>query len=95
MFSDLPTQNISWDPSCFTTWGVYLGMQAAAQKLWESLSLIGKIILNRGLGNVCDKLANILFSEGAELAVEEVNLQRAKKKPFFMLLILLSIQEGF
>jgi leucine dehydrogenase len=63
----LPTDKSSGDPSRFTAWGVFQGMRAVAQKLWNHSSLKGKRIALQGLGNVGSKLANILFWEGADL----------------------------
>lgn len=63
----------SGDPSRFTAWGVYKGMQATAQTLWGSQSLHGKVIAIQGLGNVGGKLAEILFWAGAKLILSEVN----------------------
>ncbi len=78
--SALPTETSSGDPSRFTAWGVYRGMQAAAKKLYGSPSLKGKTILIQGLGNVGGKLASILFWEEANLILEDINLQKAKKE---------------
>lgn len=78
--SALPTETSSGDPSRFTAWGVYRGMQAAAQKLYGSPVLKGKTILIQGLGNVGAKLASILFWEEANLILEDIDLAKAKKE---------------
>lgn len=70
----LPTQSSSGDPSRFTAWGVFRGIQAVATKLWGNPSVANKKILVQGLGHVGSKLANILFWEGAELILCESNL---------------------
>ena len=75
----LPTEKSSGDPSRFTAWGVYRGMQAAAKKLWHNESLRKKIIAIQGLGNVGSKLANILFWEGAYLILCEKDPQVVEK----------------
>ena len=72
----LPTQSSSGDPSRFTAWGVFRGIQAVATKLWGSPSLDKKKILIQGLGHVGGKLADILFWAGAELILCESNLSR-------------------
>lgn len=72
----LPTQSSSGDPSRFTAWGVFRGIQAVAQKLWGSSSLKNKKILVQGLGQVGGKLANLLFWEGAHLILCEANPNR-------------------
>lgn len=63
----LPEKKSSGDPSRFTAYGIYLGMQACAQYLFGSPSLKGKKIAIQGLGNVGAKLAHFLFWEGADL----------------------------
>ncbi len=69
----LPTQSSSGDPSRFTAWGVFRGIQAIATKLWGNPSLTKKKILVQGLGHVGGKLADLLFWEGAELILCEAN----------------------
>lgn len=68
----LSTEKSSGDPSRFTAWGVFRGIQAVCKKLWHSKSLKGKTIAIEGLGNVGSKLANILFWEGANLIVCDI-----------------------
>lgn len=63
----------SGDPSRFTAWGVFRGIQAVAMKLWQSASLRNKTIAIQGLGHVGAKLADLLFWEGAKLIVCDVN----------------------
>lgn len=75
----LPTESSSGDPSRFTAWGVFRGIQAVATKLWGSPSLHHKKILVQGLGHVGGKLANLLFWEGAELILSEANPQRLQE----------------
>jgi leucine dehydrogenase len=76
--SALPTRSSSGDPSRFTAWGVYRGMQAAAEIFWGNPSLRGKKVAIQGLGNVGSKLANRLFWEGAELIVTDVNPEKTE-----------------
>jgi leucine dehydrogenase len=63
----------SGDPSRFTAWGVFRGIQAVAKKLWHSKFLRKKTIAIQGLGSVGAKLANLLFWEGADLIVCDIN----------------------
>lgn len=72
--SAMPTKKSSGDPSPYTAWGVFKGMQAVGQHLWKSPSLKGKRVLIQGLGNVGSKLANLLFWEGAELILSDVDI---------------------
>lgn len=69
----LPTEKSSGDPSRFTAWGVFQGMQSVSQKLWHTTSLRKKTIAIQGLGNVGSKLCNILFWEGAELIISDID----------------------
>lgn len=78
--SALPTETSSGDPSRFTAFGVYRGMQAAAFKLFGSPSLKGKTILIQGLGNVGSKLASLLFWDEAHLILEDVDLKKARQQ---------------
>lgn len=76
----LSSDKSSGDPSRFTAWGVFRGIQAVCKKLWHTRSLRGKTIAIQGLGSVGSKLANILFWEGADLIVTDLhprNVQQA------------------
>ena len=59
--ASLPGDNSSGDPSYYTAWGVYRGIQAVTKKLWHTKSLRGRSIAIQGLGSVGAKLASILF----------------------------------
>lgn len=63
----LPTEKSSGDPSRFTAWGVFRGILAVSKTIWGTHNLQRRKIAIQGLGNVGSKLANILFWEGAEL----------------------------
>lgn len=67
------SEKSSGDPSRFTAWGVFRGIQAVAMKLWNTKSLSGKTIAIQGLGHVGSKLANLLFWEGANLIVCDID----------------------
>lgn len=73
----LPSDKSSGDPSRFTAWGVFRGIQAVAHSLWHKNSLRNKIIAIQGVGSVGSKLANILFWEGADLIVCDVDEKKA------------------
>lgn len=74
----LPTDFSSGDPSRFTAHGVYSGILAVAQKLWNSTSLKGKTIAIQGLGNVGMKLADILFWEEVNLVACDVDPHKTR-----------------
>lgn len=63
----------SGDPSRFTARGGVRGIQAVCQKLWGNPSVQGKRIAIQGLGSVGMKLMQMLFWEGAELIVTDIN----------------------
>jgi leucine dehydrogenase len=69
----LPTETSSGDPSYYTAWGVYQGLHAVAQQLWGSRSLKGRTVAIQGLGHVGSKIANLLFWEGAELILSDID----------------------
>lgn len=73
--ASLPGDRSSGDPSRFTAWGVFKGIQAVCKKLWHTKSLQGRTIAIEGLGSVGSKLAAILFWEGANLIVTDLNPQ--------------------
>lgn len=69
----LPTSTSSGDPAPFTAFGVFKGIQAVAQQIWGSTSLKSKKIALQGLGHVGAKLADLLFWEGAELILADID----------------------
>lgn len=69
----LPTDKSSGDPSRFTAWGVFRGLEAVCKKIWHTRSLRHRTIAIQGLGNVGAKLANILFWEGANLLLSDID----------------------
>ena len=69
----LPHAKSSGDPSPFTSWGIFRGIQSAAKKLFGSDSLEGKKVAVQGLGNVGSNLAGYLFWAGAELVLSDID----------------------
>lgn len=72
----LPTERSSGDPSRFTAWGVFRGILAVSKKIWGTHNLKRRKIAIQGLGNVGSKLANILFWEGADLILSDIDEKR-------------------
>lgn len=72
----LPTEKSSGDPSRFTAWGVFRGIQAIAQHLWGSPSLKGRSVAIQGVGHVGHVLTNLLFWEGAELILTDIDYEK-------------------
>lgn len=69
----------SGNPSPFTAWGVFRGIQAVMQKLFGNDSVEGKTIAIQGLGSVGRRLAELLFWHGAKLIVSDLNREVAQE----------------
>ncbi len=76
----LPTDKSSGDPSRFTAWGVFRGIQAVLKKVWHTHSLKKKVVSISGVGNVGSKLANILFWEGADLILSDTDQKKVHEQ---------------
>ena len=63
----------SGDPSYLTSYGVYIGMQAAIKHRMKLNSLSGLKISLQGLGHVGISLAEYLHKDGAELFVSDID----------------------
>ncbi|MGC4058375.1 MAG: Glu/Leu/Phe/Val dehydrogenase dimerization domain-containing protein [Chitinophagaceae bacterium] len=68
----------SGDPSPFTAKGVYVGMKAAAKKVYGSDSLSGKKVLVQGAGHVGQYLIGHLVNEGAKVMVSDIDQNKLK-----------------
>lgn len=71
----------SGDPSYMTALGVYTGMQACCEAVYQSDSLAGKRVIVQGLGKVGWELVQYLLEEKAEVYASEKNeeiIQRAE-----------------
>lgn len=69
----------SGDPSPFTAWGVFRGIQAVCETLFGSPSLQGKTVAIQGLGKVGTALADYLFWHGARLIISDVKKTRVEE----------------
>lgn len=74
----LETDKSSGDPSRFTAWGIFRGIQAVAYRLWNNPSVRNRTIAIQGLGHVGSKLADLLFWEGANLIVCDTDTNKVK-----------------
>ncbi|MEM1282229.1 MAG: amino acid dehydrogenase [Chlamydiota bacterium] len=74
--SCLATKQSSGDPSRFTAWGIFRGIQATLNNLYGSNSVKGKTVAIQGLGHVGSKLADYLFWHGANLIVTDVDQKK-------------------
>ena len=69
----------SGDPSPVTARGVFRAIQAAAQYLWDSDSLLGRSVAIQGCGHVGYHLAAYLQSAGAKLIVSDLDAAKASR----------------
>ena len=60
------------DPSPVTAYGTYMGMKAAAKKVYGSDSLEGKTVAVQGMGHVGTHLVSRLVREGANVLVSDI-----------------------
>jgi valine dehydrogenase (NAD+) len=61
------------DSSVLTAYGVFLGMQAAAQHRWGARTLAGRTVAVAGAGKVGSHLIGHLVDDGAEVLVTDVD----------------------
>lgn len=69
----------SGDPSPFTAWGVFRGIQSVINQLYGTDSVKGKTIAIQGVGNVGEKLADFLFWGGAKLIIQDIDEEKASR----------------
>lgn len=69
----------SGDPSPYTAHGVFQGIKACTDELWNDTNLKGKRIAVQGLGNVGYHLCEYLHKEGAQLIVSDIDSAKVKK----------------
>ncbi|CDR34773.1 Glu/Leu/Phe/Val family dehydrogenase [Criblamydia sequanensis] len=74
--SALPTSKSSGDPSPFTAWGVFRGIQAVLKELYGSTEVKNRRIAIQGLGHVGHFLAEHLFWQGADLVVTDIDSEK-------------------
>ncbi|MCP5469389.1 MAG: leucine dehydrogenase [Chlamydiales bacterium] len=65
----------SGNPSLFTAWGTFRGVQAVCEQIFGNQSVGGKVVAIQGLGSVGLELAKHLFWGGAELIVADINAE--------------------
>lgn len=69
----------SGDPSPLTSYGVYMGMKAAAKKAFGTDDLSGRKILVQGAGNVGRYLMEYLVKDGAKVYMSDINETKLKE----------------
>jgi leucine dehydrogenase len=75
----LPSKKSSGNPSPYTAWGTFVGIQSVAQKMFGSRDLKGKKIAIQGLGSVGMHIAEYLFWAGADLIVADPSPLKIQK----------------
>ncbi len=68
----------SGNPSPFTAWGIYRGVQAVLKKTFGSESVEGRRIAVQGLGSVGFELARLLFWGGAEIIAADIDSNKTE-----------------
>lgn len=68
----------SGDPAPFTAWGTFRGIQSVLKKIEGCDSVKGKKIAIQGLGSVGSRLAEILFWNGAQLILCDVDSKKTQ-----------------
>ncbi len=63
----------SGNPSPFTAWGVFRGIQSALMHIYGSRSVKDKKVVIQGVGSVGEILAELLFWNGAKVVISDVN----------------------
>lgn len=72
----LPHAKSSGNPSPFTAWGTFRGIQSVLKKTMGSDSLENRTVALQGLGSVGYELAKLLFWAGARLIVADIDSER-------------------
>src|SRR5438874_1953901 len=62
------------DPSINTAYGVFCGLRAVAEALWNQHDLAGRHLVVQGVGKVGHHLCRLLSQAGARLTVSDVDL---------------------
>lgn len=68
----------SGNPSPYTAWGVFRGIQAVMFQLFGSDSVQGRTVAIQGLGSVGARVAELLFWHGARLIVTDAHMEKAE-----------------
>jgi leucine dehydrogenase len=66
------------DPSPVTAFGVYMGMKAAAKKVYGNDSLMGRRVGVQGIGQVGRHLVEYLVKEKAQVYITDLHLDKLK-----------------
>ncbi|HEY2810042.1 MAG TPA: Glu/Leu/Phe/Val dehydrogenase [Rhabdochlamydiaceae bacterium] len=75
----LPHEKSSGNPSPFTAWGTFRGIQSVLKKIFGSDSLEERTVALQGLGSVGWELAQLLFWAGARLIITDIDQEKCAK----------------
>lgn len=75
----LPYAKGSGNPSRFTAWGTFRGIQAIMKKLYGSDSVKNRKINIQGIGCVGEYLVDFLFWAGADISITDVREEAVKR----------------
>lgn len=75
----IQSEGSSGNPSPFTAWGVFRGIEATCKKLFGTNSVESKTIAIQGVGLVGEELAGLLFWRGARLKIADVDTKKVAK----------------
>jgi leucine dehydrogenase len=74
----LPHAKSSGNPSPFTAWGTFRGIQSVLKKLTDSDALEHRTVAIQGLGSVGYELAKLLYWHGAQLVVSDIDASKCR-----------------
>jgi valine dehydrogenase (NAD+) len=74
-----PAEGGAGDSSVLTSFGVFQGMRACAERVWVEPTLRGRRVGISGVGKVGAKLANLLIDDGAAVVVTDVSEQAIER----------------
>lgn len=69
----------SGDPSPYTAWGTYRGIQSVLMKLFKNESVKGRRIAVQGIGAVGKRILEHLYWNGAELIISDIDPVKTTK----------------
>lgn len=75
----LAHEKSSGNPSPFTAWGTFRGIQSVLKKCYDSDSLENRTVAIQGLGSVGYELAQLLFWAGARLIVTDIDAEKCRQ----------------
>ena len=75
----VPEGSVGGDPGPHTSYGVYLGVRAAAKRALGKDSLAGLHIAIQGAGSVAGGLARLAAKDGARISIADIDSARAQR----------------